>query len=127
MYHNTDRLGSQGRKKRSMLCDMNDFEARFGVGEIIRHVRFGYRGVIIDVDPTCQASDEWYEAMARSRPPKDAPWYHVLVHDASHTTYVAERNLEHDSADAPIRHPLLREFFDERQTDRYVRKNKVLQ
>lgn len=127
MYHNQDAGGARGPSKRPMLWDMDDFEARFGVGEIIRHVRFGYRGVIIDVDPVCQASDEWYEAVARSRPPKDAPWYHVLVHDASHTTYVAERNLEHDSVDAPIRHPLLREFFDERRADRYVRNNPVLQ
>lgn len=101
--------------------------AQFAIGDIIHHQRFGYRGVIVDVDPVCQASDEWYEAMARSRPPRDAPWYHVLVHDAAHTTYVAERNLERDTADAPIRHPLLREFFDGRRDGRYVRRNSVLQ
>jgi heat shock protein HspQ len=106
---------------------MKDFEARFSVGDVIHHQRFGYRGVIVDVDPNFQGSDEWYEAVARSRPPKDAPWYHVLVHDATHMTYVAERHLERDTADAPIRHPLLREFFDARKGDRYVRSDQVLQ
>ena len=50
--------------------------------------------------------------MARSRPPKDRPWYHVLVHEATHQTYVAERNLEPDPAPAPIAHPLLGHYFD---------------
>ena len=58
--------------------------------------------------------------MARSRPPKDRPWYHVLVHDAAHTTYVAERNLEPDANPTPIRHPLLDQLFDEFSEGRYV-------
>ena len=63
--------------------------------------------MVVDVDPCFQGSQEWYEQVARSRPPKDAPWYHVLPHDASHTTYVAERNLESDASGEPVRHPLL--------------------
>lgn len=102
-------------------------EARFPVGQVIRHRRFGYRGVVVDVDPVFAGTDEWYENVARSRPPKDAPWYHVLVHDAAHMTYVAERHLEADATDAPIRHPWLREFFDAREGDRYVRRGAVLQ
>ena len=110
-----------------MLGDMLEVETQFSVGDVIRHQRFGYRGVIVDVDPVCRASDEWYEAVARSRPPRDAPWYQVLVHDAVHTTYVAERNLERDSADAPIRHPLLREFFDEcRKLSPIINKSKCI-
>jgi heat shock protein HspQ len=56
-------------------------------------------------------SDEWYDEVARSRPPKDEPWYHVLVHDADNETYVAERNLEQDQTYEPVNHPLLNEFF----------------
>jgi heat shock protein HspQ len=56
-------------------------------------------------------SDDWYEAVARSRPPKDQPWYRVLVHDATHETYVAERNLEPDTSGTPICHPLVDTFF----------------
>ena len=54
---------------------------RFAIGELIHHRRFDYRGVIVDVDPEFQGTEEWYEQMAVSRPPKDAPWYHVLVDD----------------------------------------------
>ena len=97
--------------------------ARFSVGEVIRHSRFGYRGVVVDVDAVFSGTDEWYENVARSRPPRDAPWYHVLVHDATHMTYVAERHLQSDDADAPIRHPWLRTFFDARQGGRYVRRD----
>jgi heat shock protein HspQ len=59
-------------------------EARLQVGQVVRHRLFDYRGVIYDVDPVFSLSEEWYEQMARSRPPKDQPWYHVLVDDDSH-------------------------------------------
>jgi heat shock protein HspQ len=106
---------------------MHEREALFGVGEVIRHRRFGYRGVIVDIDASFRGSDEWYEAVAKSRPPRDAPWYHVLVHDAAHSTYVAERHLEADEADAPVRHPALRQFFDSRRAGRYIKRSAKLQ
>ncbi len=90
---------------------MNLQEAKFHVGQLVHHRLFDYRGVILDVDPVFQGSEEWYEQVALSRPPKDRPWYRVLVHEAEHETYVAERNLEPDSTRDPIRHPLLDNFF----------------
>ena len=88
--------------------------AKFEVGQIVHHLKFGYRGVVFDVDPYFQGTDEWYEQVARSRPPKDRPWYHVLVHDAAHTTYVAERHLEPDPEgwphSPPAAGPPLRRF-----------------
>ena len=89
------------------------------MGEIIHHRRFDYRGVVADVDPVFSGSEEWYEEMATSRPPKDAPWYHVLVHGAEHMTYVAERNLETDDDGGPVTHPLLEHFFGDRRDGRY--------
>lgn len=87
-------------------------DAKFTVGQIVEHKLFGYRGLVFDVDPVFSSSEDWYEQMARSRPPKDAPWYHVLVDGADHVTYVAERNLETaENTDDPIEHPLLGEFF----------------
>jgi heat shock protein HspQ len=64
-------------------------------------------------------SDEWYEAMAHSRPPKDEPWYHVLVDTATHMTYVAQRNLEADVSDEQIAHPALGQFFERFEHGRY--------
>ncbi len=96
--------------------------ARFHVGQPVHHKLFDYRGVVVDADATFQGGELWYQTMARSRPPKDRPWYHVLVHDAEHMTYVAERNLEPDLSDAPIRHPQLHLYFDERRAGLYVRR-----
>ena len=99
---------------------MTDQDAKFSVGQLIHHRLFDYRGVIVDVDPTFQNSEEWYEQVARTRPPKDQPWYHVLVNDNVHTTYVAERNLEPDESSEPIRHPLLHDFFNAFEDGHYV-------
>ena len=99
---------------------VNITRTKFAVGDLVHHRLFDYRGVIVDVDPSFQSTEAWYEAVARSRPPKDKPWYHVLVHEASHTTYVAERNLKPDESVAPIRHPMLEDFFSRFESGRYV-------
>lgn len=88
-------------------------QAKFSIGQCVSHRLFEYRGVIVDVDPVFEGTDEWYEHMAKSRPPRDEPWYHVLVHGADHRTYVAERNLATDDSKEPVVHPLLTEFFVE--------------
>ncbi len=90
---------------------MSTHTARFAPGQLVQHERFSYRGVVVDVDPSFQLSDEWYEQVARSRPPKDRPWYHVLPDGALHSTYVAERNLREDLSGEPIRHPMVDDLF----------------
>ena len=94
--------------------------AHFSIGDLVHHKLFDYRGVIVDVDPRMMLSDEWYETVAHSRPPKDEPWYRVLVHDATHETYVAQRNLEADASDAPVRHPMVDSFFSNFSDGHYV-------
>ena len=91
---------------------MSEFQNEFHVGQVIHHKKFGYRGVIYAVDQTFQLSDEWYDQVARSRPPKDKPWYHVLVDGHFHTTYVAERRLELSDDEGPVEHPMLHRYFD---------------
>ena len=77
--------------------------------------------MIVDVDATFLGAEAWYETMARTRPPKNQPWYHVLVHQGEHMTYVAERNLEPDLTGEPVVHPILDHFFDELRDGLYVR------
>ena len=91
---------------------MTEFRNKFHRGQVIHHNLFDYRGVVVGVDQTFQLPEEWYEEVAKSRPPKDQPWYHVIVHGASHPTYVAERNLEPDPSGQPVEHPLLGRLFD---------------
>ncbi len=90
---------------------MSDSEAQFSVGQVIHHRLFDYRGIVYDVDPSFQGTEEWYEEVAQSKPPRDRPWYHVLVDGASHSTYVAERNLEPDDEGSDVQHPLIEELF----------------
>lgn len=85
--------------------------AKFFIGQIVHHNRFDYRGVVVDVDATFQGTDAWYDQVARSRPPKDRPWYRVLVDGGEHETYVAERHLEPDSEKRPISHPAIELVF----------------
>ena len=90
---------------------MSDHIARFSVGQIVHHRLFGYRGVIFDADDSFQGTDEWYDNVARTHPPRDMPWYHVLVHGSNLTTYVAERNLEPEADLSPIENPYTEHFF----------------
>ena len=93
---------------------------KYSVGDLVHHRLFDYRGVIVDVDMNFQASDEWYDSVAKSRPPKNKPWYHVLVHGNVHSTYVAEQNLEPDTLSEPINHPMLDQFFSNFNNGKYI-------
>ena len=99
---------------------MSIIKSKYTVGQIIHHKLFDYRGVIFDVDPVFQGSDDWYDQVALTRPPKNEPWYRVLVHNAFHETYVAERNLEPDVLNEPVVHPLINEYFDSFKNGRYT-------
>lgn len=94
-------------------------QAKFSIGQLVHHHLFDYRGVIADVDAVFLGSEEWYEHVAKSKPPKDQPWYHVLVHGGGGRTYVAERNLEEDSSGEPISHQELSSFFSGFRDGRY--------
>ena len=73
-------------------------KAKYCIGQLIQHKLFDYRGIILGADLEFRSTDEWYEMVAKSRPPKNEPWYHVLVHQKGHQTYVAEQNLQLDPA-----------------------------
>jgi len=98
---------------------MTTSQAKFAVGQIVQHSLFGYRGVIIDVDPGFQGSEEWYTKMVSGKPAKDKPWYHILVHGSVHHAYAAEGQLEIDSTGDAIEHPELDYFFDNFQNGIY--------
>ena len=88
--------------------------AKFAIGQVVRHRIFPFRGVIFDVDPQFNNTDEWYEAIpAEVRPRKDQPFYHLLAENAEteYIAYVSEQNLLEDRSGDPGRHPPLREMF----------------
>lgn len=99
--------------------------ARFNVGQVVHHLKFDYRGVIVDVDAVFSGTDEWYEQVARSRPPRDKPWYHILVDGADQVTYVAERHLEADDSRLPVNHPYVERIFGSFTDGTYRRRDPV--
>jgi len=97
-------------------------QARFAIGEVVRHRLLDFRGVIFDVDPQFANSDEWYEAIPEAmRPPKDQPFYHLLAENAesSYVAYVSQQNLVRDDSDEPIDHPAIGTMFTSFDAGRY--------
>ena len=97
--------------------------ARFRLGQLVKHKRYGYRGVVVDYDPVCKAPDEWYYSN-QTQPDRNQPWYHVLVDGSSTNTYAAQTSLEADGSITPVRHPLVDVFFTAFTPEGYVRNDK---
>jgi heat shock protein HspQ len=70
---------------------------KFEPGEIIQHLKYAYRGVIVEFDSTCQATDDWYQSN-QTQPDRNQPWYHVLVDGNQQVTYVAQSKLSYDTS-----------------------------
>ena len=96
---------------------------RFRPGDLVRHRRYGYRGVVVQGDAACQADESWYRSN-QTQPDRGQPWYHVLVHGSVHTTYAAQENLKADPGGGPIAHPLLEHFFDAFEGTSYLRNDR---
>ena len=97
---------------------------KFQRGQVVRHKRYGYRGVIVDFDHHCQADEQWYKSN-QSQPDRSQPWYHVLVDGSEATTYAAQTNLDPDTTGKPVEHPLVERYFDEFSDGRHVRNNRT--
>ena len=96
---------------------------RFAAGDLVRHKRYRYRGVVVEADSNCQAAEAWYRSN-RTQPRREQPWYHLLVHGSTHTTYAAEENLMAEYAPEEIVHPLLPQFFSSYENGVYVRNDR---
>ena len=95
--------------------------AKFAIGQVVKHRVFAFRGVIFDVDPTFQNTEEyWLSIPEHIRPRKDQPFYHLLAEneESSYVAYVSEQNLLLDDTGEPVGHPqasLIFESFREGQ------------
>jgi heat shock protein HspQ len=89
-------------------------EAKFGIGQVVRHRKYPFRGVIYDVDPEFNNTEEWWNSIpADVRPRKNQPFYHLYAENAEteYTAYVSEQNLLPDESGDPIRHPQVAASF----------------
>lgn len=92
---------------------------KFRAGDVVKHRRYEYRGVVVGYDETCLASDDWKRRNTSSSD-RDEPWYQVLVHGCTHSTYVAEAYLVPDDSGEQIIHPLVKNYFLRFRRGRYL-------
>lgn len=108
--------------KNATFDHLEDSVPVFQPGDLIRHRRYGYRGVVVAVDLHCKAEPEWYLSN-QTQPDRAQPWYHVLVHGCENCTYAAESSLMADSSGEEVHHPFVAYFFEAFKGGRYVRNN----
>jgi heat shock protein HspQ len=88
--------------------------AKYAVGQVVRHRIYPFRGVVYDIDPVFDNTEEWWLSIPEEiRPRKDQPFYHLLAENSETTyiAYVSEQNLLPDETGAPVRHPQVKELF----------------
>jgi heat shock protein HspQ len=96
--------------------------AKFALGQVVRHRVHPFRGVVFDVDPTFNNTNEWWESIPEeSRPSKDQPFYHLLAENETsyYVAYVSEQNLVRDDSGDPVDHPEVSEMFGTLREGRY--------
>ncbi len=111
-------------KDASSVISLVEKGPNFAPGQLVRHVRYGYRAVVVAIDPYCRAGEAWYQSN-QTQPTRNQPWYHLLVHRTDTTTYAAQHNLTPDPDNDPIEHPLLEMFFDRFSDGSYERNKRA--
>ena len=102
---------------------MNVRKTQFSIGQVVRHRVYPFRGVIVDVDPEFDNTEEWWQSIPEEvRPHKDQPFYHLLAEndDTAYIAYVSEQNLLSDDSGEPINHPEVAQVFGEFLGDSYA-------
>ena len=97
-------------------------QAKYNLGQVLRHRKHDFRGVVYDIDPVFANSEEWYQNIPEEqRPNKDQPFYHLLAEndESFYMAYVSEQNLVPDESGEPIDHPEVSEFFGEFEDGAY--------
>lgn len=97
-------------------------DAKFQIGQVVRHRVFPFRGVVFDVDPEYANTEEWWNSIpAEIRPSKDQPFYHLLAEndETEYVAYVSEQNLVSDDSGTPVRHSQVQAFFDPASVGQY--------
>lgn len=99
-----------------------EVKTKFGIGQIVRHRVHPFRGVVFDIDPRFDNTEEWWLNIPEDqRPSKDQPYYHLFAeNDTSYyIAYVSEQNLIPDQSGEPVDHPEVAEMFGDISGDHY--------
>lgn len=104
-------------------------QAKYQIGQVVRHRTYPFRGVIFDVDPEFANTEEWWLAIPEDvRPRKDQPFYHLLAENAETTyvAYVSEQNLLPDDSGRPVAHPQVEDWFAGIENGRYIARRRTV-
>ena len=96
--------------------------ARFGIGDVVRHKLYDFRGVVFDIDPVFANCEEWYQSIPQDvRPRREQPYYHLLAEneDNAYVAYVSQQNLIGDGESGPVDHPSVDQLFEDFRGGRY--------
>ena len=96
--------------------------AKFGIGQVVKHRIFPFRGIIFDVDPVFDNTEEWWLAIPEEiRPSKDQPFYHLFAENAhtEYLAYVSEQNLLPDTSGEPLRSAEVSDIFERNPSGGY--------
>ena len=103
--------------------------AKFQIGQVVKHRLFPFRGVVFDIDPEFNNTEEWWQSIpADRRPRKNQPFYHLFAENAEteYVAYVSEQNLLPDTSGTPIRHPQVAEVFERDDSGAYRPRNSLM-
>jgi heat shock protein HspQ len=103
--------------------------ARFGIGDVVRHKLFDFRGVVYDIDPVFANSEEWYESIPKEvRPSREQPFTTCSpkTRDSSYIAYVSQQNLLADESGEPVDHPAISGLFGEYEAGKYALRPRYL-
>ena len=103
--------------------------AKYKIGQVVKHRLYPFRGVVFDIDPEFDNTEEWWESIpANVRPRKDQPFYHLFAENAEteYIAYVSEQNLLPDTSNKPLRHPQVKEIFEQDDAGAYRPRNSQL-
>jgi heat shock protein HspQ len=102
---------------------MSITNTQFAIGQVVKHRLYDFRGVIIDVDPEFDNTEEWWLSIPEEfRPRKDQPFYHLLAENETmaYEAYVSEQNLLVDETGEPVNHPQVADVFGEFMGNSYA-------
>ncbi len=109
----------------SMMKNAAIFNAKYQIGQIVRHRVYPFRGIVFDVDSEFSGTEEWLQSIPEKiRPQRQQPFYHLLAEaehiDESYIAYVSEQNLMRDDSGKPVNHPDAPRLFLKQHDGVYV-------
>ncbi|GEM_PF-2270634 len=116
-------LSQTDKEHINRLINQNNTQPIYKIGQIIKHIRYGYTGVIVDIDT--KFNSKFILKTTHKKPTNtNQPWYHILVNQSDTATYAAQSSLNGNIPFQEVINPDVATFFDSVKSNYYIRNNK---